>query len=154
MADIAAWVAMRNVLCEGNNIGKFTATSTIKAGMVVAFAALGLDMSVIPAIKATSGQPIGVALHDAAATSIVSVAMNGCIVNVQNAESNVDIEAGDMLEDNDNAVGGTVSTCAVMDAGVVLVVKYQAGIALDAILRSETGRMLVQCGTFTSANNA
>jgi hypothetical protein len=154
MADIAAWVAMRNVLCEGNNIGKFTATSTIKAGMVVAFAATGLDMSVIPAIKATSGQPIGVALHDAAATSIVSVAMNGCIVNVQNAESNVDIEAGDMLEDNDNAVGGTVSTCAVMDAGVVLVVKYQVGIALDAILRSETGRMLVQCGTFTSANNA
>jgi hypothetical protein len=154
MADIGAWVAMRNVLCEGNNIGKFTATSIIKAGMVVAFAAAGLDMSVIPAIKATSGQPIGVALHDAAAASQVSVAMDGCIVNVQNAESNVDIEAGDILEDNDNAVGGTVSAAGVMDAGVVLVVKYQVGIAIDAILRSDVGRMLVQCGTFTSANNA
>lgn len=145
---------MRHVLVEGNNIGKFTATSIIKAGMVVAFEATGLSMSVVPAIKATTGQPIGVALHDAAAASQVSVAMDGCIVNVQNAESNVDIDAGDILEDNDCVVGGTVSTVSLMNAGVVLVVKYQVGIAIDDIARSDVGRMLVDCGTFTAANNA
>jgi len=158
MADLGTFPTIRNVLCEGDNIGEFTATSTIKAGMVVAFSAGGASMAVIPAIKATSGQPIGVALHDAAAASVVSVAMDGCIVNVVNADDTAVLDAGDIVEDNANAIGGTVSAVALMDAGVVLVVKYQVGIMLDitdgATVGGGIGRMLVSCGTFTSANNA
>jgi predicted RecA/RadA family phage recombinase len=155
MADIGTFPTIRNVLAEGDNIGIFTATTAVTAGMVVAFAAAGVSGAVIPAVKGvTIGNPIGVAITNIAAGAKGPVAMNGCIVYVANAESNVDIDAGDVLEPNDNAVGGTVSAAGLVDAGVVLVYKYKVGIAIDDILRSETGRMLIGCGSITSANNA
>ena len=158
MVDLATFPTIRNVLCEGDNIVSFVSAGTIKAGMVVAFAATGVSMSVNPAVKSTTGQPIGVALNDATSGQYVAVAMNGCICNVVNADDTTDIDAGDIVEDNDNAIGGTVSTVSLMDAGVVLVLKYQVGIMPDINTAATVGggisRMLVQCGTFTAANNA
>ena len=154
MADITAFPTIRNVLYSGSNIQAFTATSAIKAGMVVAFAATGVSDAVIPAIKLTSGQPIGVALYDAAAATMVAVAMDGCICYVANAESDADIDAGDMLEFNDNTVGGTVSVAPETVAAAVAVIKYVIGMAMEPILRSTSGRMMISAGLFTNANNA
>jgi len=158
MVDIAALPTIRNVLCEGDNIGKFTAGAIIVAGQVVAFADTGVSMTVHPAINATTRMPIGVALESAAAGEQLSVAMNGCIVNVVNADDTLDIDAGDIVEPATNALGGCVQTAVLVEAGVVLVVKYQVGIALDIIVGATVGggygRMLVSCGIFTSINNA
>ena len=154
MADITSFPTIRNVLYSGNNIVEFTATSAVKAGMVVAFAATGVSDAVLPAIKGTTAQPIGVALYDAAASAMVAVAMDGCIVYVANAESNADIDAGDMLESNDNTVGGTVSVAPDMVAAAVAVVKYVIGYAVEPILRSTTGRIMISAGLYTTVNNA
>jgi hypothetical protein len=154
MADIGAFPTIRNVLYSGKNIVYLTATTAISAGMVVAPAALGASGAVIPHIKATTVQPIGVAIYDIGAGAVGAIALEGCVVYVANAESDVDIDAGDILEGNDNAVGGTVSAGALVDAGAVGVIKNQIGIALDDILRSTTGRMLIVCGNYASANNA
>jgi hypothetical protein len=84
--------------------------------------------------------------------------MDGCIVNVVNADDTTDIDAGDIVEDNDNAIGGTVSLASVMDAGVVTVLKYRVGIMLDDNVAATVGggisRMRVQIGYVTAANNA
>ena len=154
MVDIAAFPTIRNVLCEGKNFGNFIAAGTIKAGMVVSFNTTGVSFSVQGSKKGTSGQPVGVALNDAVIGGRLTVAMDGCIVNVANADDTTGIDAGDVLEDNDNAILGTVSTVDLMDAGVILVMKYQVGIALDDIAGNGYGRMLVSCGRFSSANNA
>jgi hypothetical protein len=154
MADITPFPTMRNILYSGTNIALFTATSIIKAGMAVAFEATGLSDSVVPAIKGTTGQPIGVALYNAAASSLVAVALDGCIVYVANAESDADIDAGDQLESNDNIVGGTLSTAPDVTAGAVAVLKYTLGYAMEPILRSTTGRMMISAGTYVAVNNA
>jgi hypothetical protein len=154
MADIAAWVAIRNVLCEGNNIGRFIAEGTIKAGMVVAFNTTGVSFSVLAVTKGTTGACVGVAIEDAVSGEIVAVAMDGCIVNVENGDDTAAIDAGDICEGYGVTTTGTVQTAVVMDAGVILVMKYQVGIAVDIIAAAGTGRMLVSCGRFVSANNA
>lgn len=154
MGDIAAFPTIRNVFCEGDNIIDCIAAGTIKQGMVVSFHTTGVSFSVQGSKKGTSGQPIGVALNDATTGQRVAVAGDDCIVNVANADDTAAIDAGDVLEDNDNAILGTVSTVDLMDAGVVLVMKYQVGIAVDIIAGGSYGRMLVSCGRMESANNA
>jgi hypothetical protein len=159
MADIASFPTIRNVLWTsgtGANVHKFIATTAVKAGQVVAFAATGVSGAVIPSLKGTTGQPIGVALYGAAAGDSVTVACDGCIVYVANAESDVDIDAGDNLEPNDNATGpGAVSAIAVQAGGTVTgLVCYMCGIAIDDITRSLTGRMLVKCGYMTKPQTA
>jgi len=158
MVDLATFPTMRNVLCEGDNIVTFISEGTIKAGMVVAFNTTGVSFSVLPAKKGTTGMPVGVALEDATSGQYLPVAMDGCIVNVVNADDTTDIDAGDIVEDNDNAIGGTVSLASVMDAGVVTVLKYRVGIMLDDNVAATVGggisRMRVQIGYVTAANNA
>lgn len=156
MADIAAFPTIRNVLYSGKNIHKFIATTAVTAGQVVAFAGTGVSGAVIPAIKGTTGQPIGVALYGKAAGELVTVACNGCVCYVANAESDVDIDAGHVLEDNDNAtVPGCVSMEGVLGGGVAVgVAHYTVGIAIDDITRSLTGRMLVKCGMTTQPQTA
>jgi len=155
MADITSNPTIRNVLWTGNNIVEFTATTALTAGQVVAFAATGVSDAVIPAIKATTGQPIGVALYSVAAGAMAGIAMDGCIVYVANAESDADIDAGDMVEFNDNATApGAVSTAPDVVAATVAVVKYVIGYALEPILRSTTGRIMISAGLYTTVNNA
>lgn len=155
MADISAFPTIRQVLWSGKNIHKFTATQAVKAGQVVAFAATGVSGAVNPALKATTGQPIGVALYDAAAGKDVAVACNGCICYVANFSTTVAIDAGDLLYDDDCAVGGTVCLVPVQAGGTVTgLVQYLVGIAIDDIAASGTGRILVKCETTTAPQTA
>lgn len=154
MADIAAFPTIRNVLVSGDNIKNCIAGATILAGQVVAIHGTGVSNVVWPAVKGTTDAIIGVALYGAASGAKVAVAGAGCRVYVAQADDTATIDAGDALEDNDNAVGGTVSTAARVDAGVVAVVKFLVGTAVDDIAASGTGMCDLVCGYITSANNA
>jgi hypothetical protein len=145
---------MRNVLYSGNNIQMFTATTAVKAGQVVAYHATGVSGAVNKSVKASTVGAIGVALYDAAATTLVAVAMDGCIVYVANTDNATTIDAGDTLGTTTNAVGGYVDTCAMTTAAAVAVRVEKVGIALEDIAASSYGRMLVSCGFHTTANNA
>jgi len=154
MGAIVAFPTMRNVLYSGDNIQKFTATAIVKAGQVVAFADTGLSDSVLKSVKATTKQPIGVALYGVGAGESVAVAMDGCIVYVANTDAVTTIDAGDVLESTTNAVGGCVDACAVVTTGVKGLLLQKIGIAVDDIAASGTGRMLITAGYFTTANDA
>jgi hypothetical protein len=155
MGDILAFPTIRNVLWSGKNIHKFTATTAVKAGQVVAFAATGVSGAVIPAVKGTSGQPIGVALYGADAGKMVSVACNGCICKVANSSATTAIDAGDLVYDDDAAPAGTVCAVPVLGGGVAVgVVQYLVGEAIDIIAGDNVGRILVKCGTTTAPMTA
>ena len=154
MGAIGAWVAMRNVLYSGNNIVYFTATTAVKAGMVVAYNSTGVSGAINKSVKATTVGAIGVAIYDAGAGELVAVAMDGCIVYVANTDDATTMDAGDVLGTTTNAIGGYVDACAVVTAGAVPVRVEKVGIALDDIAASGTGRMLISVGFHTTANNA
>jgi hypothetical protein len=155
MGDITVFPTIRNVLWAGNNIHQFIATTAVTAGMVVAFAATGVSGAVKPAVKGTTGQPIGVALYSAAAGAHVAVACNGCICYVSNADGASTIDAGDVVEDNDALNGGTVSTWVVQGGGTATgLLKYTVGIAIDDIVNTTPGRILVKCGVMTAPMTA
>ncbi len=162
MADLAAgnFPAIRNVLEQGDNIITLTATTVVKAGMVVAINATGVSMAVDPSIATAGSRSIGVALYDAAAGAKVAVALQGCIVYVCNAIDTA-IDAGDYLETNDAACTGAVSTAAVAAITGAVGTNHLdvIGIALDVIGASSTtvgatGRMLIQPITLVQLNNA
>lgn len=115
MTDITAFPAIQDVLIAGKNIREFTATEAVTAGMVVGPAATGVSNAVVP-MDATSGETgIGVAIKSAGAGTKVKVAMGGCVVKMVNADDTTAIDAGDYVEQNDNALQGTVSPVAVAD---------------------------------------
>jgi hypothetical protein len=152
MTDISAFPAIRNVLYAGSNFQTFTATTAVKAGQVVAINATGVSDAVDMAVG--TGTPVGVALYDAAAGAKVSVAMDGCWVYVANADDSATIDAGDTLEMNDNAVGGTVNAAALTKSGAVAETFMAVGYAIDDIAASGTGRMKVMCHLATRANTS
>lgn len=156
MTDIATFPTIRNVLVDGDNIKSYTVGGTlaVKAGMVLALHGTGVDLTVQAAVKGTTVIPVGVALYDAAVGDQVAVAGRGCRVYVANAESNVAIDAGDPLEDNDNAIGGTVSAAPLMVAGVVAVIEYIVGYAVTDIAVSGTGICDIAPQIMTAVNNA
>lgn len=155
MADISTFPTITNdALYVGDNIQSFTCGADIKVGMVVAFHGTGVSRTLHPAVKGTTGTIFGVALGNADSGDKVAVAGRGCIVEVANADASTGIDAGDPCEDNDNAVGGTVSAATLVDAGVVAVVKIIAGFAVDDIAGGATGLMEVAPQYLTSANNA
>ncbi len=143
MADITAFPAIQDVLISGDNVREFTATEAITAGMLVGYAATGVDNAVVPMDATADEQCIGVAIKDAAATAKVKVALDGCIVKVVNADDTTAIEAGVYVEDNDNALQGTVSVLAMTKFSANHNV---AGITQEAVAGAGYGSMLVQVG--------
>jgi hypothetical protein len=91
---------------------RFLANGTIKAGQVVCFEAAGIDEEVIACVAGAGTQPIGVAVHPAVDGEYVTVALDGTEVEVCNADDTATIDAGALVEWNDNAIGGTVSEFA------------------------------------------
>lgn len=154
MTDISAFPTVTDVLHSGDNIQSFTCGADVKASQVVAFHGTGVSKTLHPAIAGTTGTIYGVALYDASSGDEVAVAGRGCIVKVANADDGTGIDAGDPCQDNDNAVGGTVSAATLVDAGVVAVVKIVAGFAIEDIAGDATGLMEVAPQYLTSANNA
>jgi len=119
MADITIFPNIATPLVAGDNIKSLRAGATIKPGQVVE---ISDSRTVVPATG--TGTPIGVAIGNAVLGEQVAVAGNGCWVIVVNADSATNISAGDALEANDNAVGGTVSA---LDSG------KRVAIAIDDI---------------------
>jgi hypothetical protein len=69
------------------------------------------------------------------------------IASVLNADDTTGIDAGDYLEMNDNAVGGTVSAAALTASGATATPHYCIGIALEDIAGGGSGKCLIapQC---------
>ena len=109
MADITIFPNIATPLVAGDNIKSLVAGATIKPGQVVE---ISDSRTVVPATG--TGTPIGVAIGNAVLGEQVAVAGNGCWVIVVNADSATNISAGDALEADDNAIGGTVSA---LDSG-------------------------------------
>ena len=143
MADISAFPAIQDVLVSGDNVKEFTATEAVTKGQAVGYAATGVDNAVVPMDATADEQCIGVAITTATAGAIVKVAMDGCVVKVANADDTTAIEAGVYVEDNDNAVQGTVSvlTMTQFTANHNVVGITQTAVAADGI-----GTLLVQVG--------
>lgn len=109
MADISAFPTIAQVLVEGNNLHRFIAGEALTAGQVVGFAATGVSKTVV-AMDATSGEePVGIVIFDAASGEVCTVACRGCWVKVAAADDTTGIDAGGLVEWNDNAVKGCVS---------------------------------------------
>jgi len=146
MADIGTFPTIRNVLVYGDNITTFTATTAVKAGQVVAINATGVSNAVDPCVNTSGCQPVGVALYGAAAGALVAVAGTGCVVTIANADDTATFDAGDVLEGNDNTVGGTVSVSSVAASGGATATAHPfvVGYAEEDIAASGTGRMRIQ----------
>jgi hypothetical protein len=156
MTDITAFPTIRNVLYSGDNIQTFTATTAVTAGQVVAINATGESMEVDPSVATAGSRALGVALYSASAGAQVAVAMTGCICYVAIYDDAATIDAGDFVETNDCAVGGTVGTVVVAATGGATVTVHNdvVGIALDDIAASGTGRILIQPMCLTQPNTS
>jgi len=109
MTDITTFPTIAQVLVEGDNLHRFIAGEALTAGQVVGFAATGVSKTVV-AMDATSGeQPVGVVIFDADSGDTCTVACRGCWVKVANADDTTAIDAGGLVEWNDNSVKGCVS---------------------------------------------
>lgn len=154
MSDITTFPAIQDVLVSGTNIREFTATEAITKGQVVGFAATGVDDAVVP-VDATAGEnAYGVAITTALIGKIVKVAGPGCVVKVANADDTTPVEAGEYVQQDNNAVKGTVSVFTpradlvatisdtvddtITDGSALLVGLTQTAIAADG-----TGSMLI-----------
>ena len=146
MADISAFPTIHDVLITGDNVQSFIAGADWKAGQVLAFHGTGVDNTLHPAVKGTTVMIKGVGLYDVSSGNRGAVACRGCRCKVANADASA-MDAGDPVEDNDNAVGGTVSAAA-LSGGIEL--KYIAGYLEEDIAASSTGVMEVAPGTLTS----
>lgn len=114
MTDITSFPAIPQVLVRDNgNIGTFTASGTIVAGQVVAYADTGVSKTVVACVAGSGTKPIGVALGSVTDGKSVAVACDGCWVNVAVADDTTGVDAGHEVEWNDNTVGGTVSEVSV-----------------------------------------
>jgi len=153
MADITAIPAIQDVLLSGDPT-VYTAGAIITKGMVVAFHGTGVSRTVHPCVTGTTTEIVGVAIETVASGAPVKVAGRGCIAKVINYDDTTGIDAGDPIQDNVLALGGCVGAAALVDAGVVAVVKYIAGYAIEDIAGGSYGAIDVCPGIITSANNA
>ena len=156
MADITAFPAIQDVLVSGTNVREFTATEAITQGMVVGPAATGVSNAVVPMDATTGETALGVAIKTAAAGAIVKVAMLGCVVKMVNADDTTAIDCGDYVEQNDNALQGTVSPVDVADiAGAIGTSHFGVvGIAEEDIIGSAYGRVRIEPMYILQVNNA
>ena len=144
MADITVFPTIRQVMVSGKNLIQMTATTTVKAGMVVAIHATGVSLAVDKAIDASGSKSIGVALFDAAAGAELTLATVGCVVNVANESDSVSIDAGSIVNSSAVAVGGLVIKADITAASTVAVSQYNTiGIALAEIPVSSYGPVLI-----------
>lgn len=135
----------------------FTAGGTIEKGQVVAFAATGVDFTVIASATDGDLNAIGVALYDAVSGDELAIALAGSIVYCQGGEA---IDAGDRVISFGATEEGTVgvANALVVDSGTTAVTSTAAngaiisgsiadewimGIALEDIADGSNGRVLL-----------
>jgi hypothetical protein len=158
MADITAFPTIPQIVEHLGTTSTFIATAAITQGQVVAISATGVSDSVVASVAESGGKPIGVAItSQATAGGKVGVAMIGSIVRVAIADDTTGADAGDLLETNDCAVKGTVSTAAEAAIGGAVGTAHPqiVGVALDDIAGGSYGRMLVLAPSWMAQlNNA
>ena len=158
MTDISAFPTLPNVhdselLTDKGPVLTFLSAGTIKVGQGVCFAATGVSFSVIPSIAGANTQPIGVALDNVVSGEYVAVACVGCVAEMANADDTATIDAGDWVELNDNAVGGTINTVNFSASGTTTTAHPQViGIALEDIAASGSGYILIMPIPLTQGN--
>lgn len=146
MADIAAFPDMGdNILIAGTNIQRYKAGAAIKKGQAVAIHGTGVNETVHPAVKGTTASVEGVALADAEQGEYVPVAGPGCVVLMANADDTTAIDAGTGVEDNDNAVGGTISALPANSGSAIAAYANLVGVAIDDIPGDGVGRVRLLC---------
>lgn len=157
MADISAFPTIPQIVEHLGTTSTFIATAAITQGQVVAISATGVDDSVVASVAESGGRPIGVAItSQATAGGKVAVAMIGSIVRVAIADDTTGADAGDLLETNDCAVKGTVSTASEAATGGATVTTHPqvVGVALDDIAGGSYGRMLVLAPAYAVQANS
>ena len=146
MADIAAFPNMGDsILVSGDNIQKYIAGAAITKGQAVAIHGTGVSETVHPAVKGTTAAVEGVALATVASGELVAVAGPGCVVLMANADDTAAIDAGHGVEDNDNAVGGTISALPANSGAATAAYANLVGVTVDDIAASGTGRVRLIC---------
>lgn len=170
MADLAATKfpgdtgsltdAIHDVVETGDNFFQMTATTAVVAGQVVAIHATGVSGAVDASVAAAGSRSVGVAIHNAAAGALVTVAGPGCICWVVNATDGT-IDAGAMVETDDAACKGGVSEAAIAAVSGAVGTNHLdiIGIALDDFAASTTavgtkGRILICPMTLAQLNDA
>ncbi len=146
MADISAFPTIPQIVDYLGTTSTFTATAAITQGQVVAISATGVSDAVVKSVAESGGRPVGVAIStQATAGQKVAVAMLGSIVQVANADDTTGIDAGDFVETNDCAVGGTVSAASEAATGGATVTTHPQviGVAIDDIAGGGYGRILI-----------
>lgn len=154
MADIAAFPDMGDdILVSGDNIKRYIAGAAITKGQAVAIHGTGVSETVHPAVKGTTASVEGVALATVASGENVAVAGPGCVVYMANADDTTGIDAGSGVEDNDNAVGGTISALPANSGAATAAYANLVGVAIDDIAGGATGRVRLIC-SITCVPNA
>jgi len=146
MTAIIAFPKITQVCDQGHrNSRAFKAGAAIKAGQVVAYARTGVTDVVHPHVKGTTGSIAGVAAYDIASGSWGNVYTNGAVVYLANADDTTIIDAGAVVEGNDNAIGGTVSAAAgaATTAEGTELFEDILGYAVEDIAGGSTGRVTI-----------
>ncbi len=153
MADISTFPTITESVIKNNGpTASLTATEAIKAGQVVGFAATGISNAVVPMDKTSGERSIGVAIIDAAAGEMVTVALVGSIAVVANADDTTGIDAGDLVAQNNNSVKGTVSAATETASGATVTNWDVTGVAIEDIAGGGTGQIIVCPFVFTQGN--
>lgn len=155
MTDIAAFPTITSEIVKHAGLTFSTKCVTaLKAGMAVEFEASGTDFQVTAAVA--GGPVVGVVGAPSAANDIVTVYSIGSIVKMANADDTATIDAGDYVETNDNAVGGTVSGVAVAASGSAVAILHTnvVGKAMTDFAAGGTGYVLITLGALTQANTS
>lgn len=152
MADISPFPTNIGPSFVGGPTRRYIAGAAIKANQAVAFAASGVDETVIPYVAGAGSFPVGVAVFAAALGDPVTVAVDGAVIDVVNADDTTAIDAGDWLEGNDNTVGGTVSAIPLTGSGTTSTLHYMVAQALVDIAGGGYGKAVVKCAPVTQPN--
>lgn len=155
MVDISAFPTITQVCDQGHrNSRAVKAGAAIKAGMVVAYADVGVSDTVHPAIRGTTATIAGVAAYDIDSGAWGTVYTNGAVVYLVNADDTTTIDAGAVLTTNDNAVGGTVSAASAATTTTGELRVDIIGYAIEDIAASSagsSGRVMIQMQTVLEA---
>ena len=156
MADISAFPTIPQIVEYLDTSRTFIASGTIVAGQVVAYAATGVTDTVLASVAGAGGRPIGVAINAATDGTKVAVAMGRSRVRVAVADDTTGIDAGNLVETNDCAVGGTVSEVTETATGGATVTTHPqiVGMALEDIAGGSYGYIELQCGSYAVQANS
>jgi len=159
MTDIGTFPTITNAAYSLGHTVTMTGSGSIdiKPGMVVAFNATGVTMTVEAADAGSGDRPIGVALthSDVSESEKLTVMLSG-IAYVANADDSATGDAGDFVVSNDNAVGGTVNAASLAGSGTTLAIMQDQviGMLIEDLAASGTARILITPQTVTRANSS